>query len=146
MSKAEKLEPGQVLDVLGELIAHLSAFAAKVPAKSVLALPGGLRPSEEAIDKYEETVYRFRDRAGLTYKTLPPLFVDSLEAFEAGKVFDAVPPLLQSVEHLIKMHHDQTVTFAPPQQQRLRDYHRRLEKIVPEATQPEVDLPAPESY
>ncbi|HQU29690.1 MAG: hypothetical protein KC643_05265 [Nitrospira sp.] len=140
------MDPGQVLDTLGELIAYLGAFAAKVPAKSVMALPGGFRPTEEAIEKYEETVYKFRDRAGLTYKVLIPVFVNSLEAFEAGKVFDAVPPLMQSVEHLVELHHQQTVTFTSPQQQRLREYHRRLEKIVPEATQPEVDLPTPESY
>lgn len=146
MGKEAKIEPGQVLDSLGELIAHLSAFAAKVPAQSVMALPGGLRPTEEAIEKYEETVYKFRDRAGLPYKVLPPLFIQSLEAFEAGKVFDAVPPLMQSVEHLVEKHHQQTVTFTPPQQQRLREYHRRLEKIVPEASQPEIDLPTPESY
>lgn len=145
MGNEAKMDPGQVLDTLGELIAYLGAFAAKVPAKSVMALPGGFRPTEEAIEKYEETVYKFRDRAGLTYKVLIPVFVNSLEAFEAGKVFDAVP-LMQSVEHLVELHHQQTVTFTSPQQQRLREYHRRLEKIVPEATQPEVDLPTPESY
>ena len=146
MGKEAKIEPGQVLDTLGELIAYLAAFAGKIPAKSVMALPGGIRPTEEAIEKFEETVHKFRDRAGLTYKPLPPLFVDSLEAFEAGKVFDAVPPLMQSVEHLIQLHHQQTVAFSAPQQQRLREYHRRLEKIVPEVTQPEIDLPTPESY
>jgi hypothetical protein len=146
MTKQPKLEPGQVVDAVGELIASLAAFAAKVPAKSMLVLSGGLRPAEEAIEKYEETVYKFRDRAGLTYKVLPPLFVESLEAFEAGKVFDAVPPLLQAVEHLVELHNQETITFTPPQQQRLRDYHRRLEKLVPEATQSEIDLPAPETY
>jgi hypothetical protein len=146
MTKKHKMEPGQVLDTLGELIALLSAFAAKVPAKSVMSLPGGIRPAEEVIEKYEETVFRFREQAGLTYKALPPLFVDSLEAFEAGKVFDAVPPLTQSVEHLIDLHDEHTVTFTQPQQQRLREYYRRLEKIVPEASQPEVDLPTPETY
>jgi len=146
MKKEPKLEPGQVVDTLGELIASLASFAAKVPAKSILALPGGVRPTPEAVEAYEETVYRFRDRVGVTYKTLPPLFVESLEAFEAGKVLDAVPPLLQCVEKLVELHNQGTVKFTPPQQQRLRDYHRRLEKLVPEATQSEVDLPAPESY
>ena len=146
MKKDPKLEPGQVVDTLGELIASLAAFGAKVPAKSILALPGGVRPTPEAVEAYEETVYRFRDRVGVTYKTLPPLFVESLEAFEAGKVLDAVPPLLQCVEKLVELHNQGTVKFTPPQQQRLRDYHRRLEKLVPEATQSEVDLPAPESY
>lgn len=146
MTKEPKLEPGQVIDSLGELIAGLAAFAAKVPAKSMLALPGGFRPTPEAVKSYEDTVYRFRDRVGVTYKSLPPLFVDSLEAFEAGKVFDAVPPLLQCVEQLVELHNQETIKFTPPQQQRLRDYHRRLEKLVPETTQSEVDLPAPESY
>jgi hypothetical protein len=146
MTKEPKLEPGQVIDSLGELIASLSAFAAKVPAKSMLALPGGFRPTPEAVEAYENTVYRFRDRVGVMYKSLPPLFVESLEAFEAGKVFDAVPPLLQCVEQLVELHNQETIKFTPPQQQRLRDYHRRLEKLIPEATQSELDLPAPESY
>lgn len=146
MTKEPKLEPGQVIDSLGELIASLSAFAAKVPAKSMLALPGGFRPTAEAVEAYENTVYRFRDRVGVTYKSLPPLFVESLEAFEAGKVFDAVPPLLQCVEQLVELHNQETIKFTPPQQQRLRDYHRRLEKLIPEATQSEIDLPAPETY
>jgi antitoxin component of MazEF toxin-antitoxin module len=72
--------------------------------------------------------------------------VESLEAFEAGKVFDAVPPLLQCVEQLVDLHNQETIIFTPEQQQRMRDYHRRLEKIVPEAKQSEVDLPTPDSY
>ena len=134
------------MDALGELIASLGAFAAKIPASSRMALPGGVKPTEEAVEAYENTVYRFRDRAGIIYKPLPPLFMESLEAFEAGKVFDAVPPLLQCVEQLVDLHNQETIKFTPEQQQRMRDYHLRLEKIVPEAKQSEVDLPAPDSY
>ncbi len=146
MSNNEPLQPGQVVDTLGELIASLSAFAAKIPAASRMAVPGGVRPTEEAVEAYENVVYRFRDHAGKTYKPLPPLFIDSLEAFEAGKVFDVVPPLLQCVEQLVDLHNQDTITFTPEQQQRMRDYHIRLEKIVPEAKQSEVDLPTPDSY
>ncbi len=146
MSNKELLQPGQVVDILGELIASLSAFAAKIPAASRMSLPGGVKPTEEAVEVYENIVYRFRDRAGATYKPLPPLFMESLEAFEAGKVFDAVPPLLQCVEKLVDLHNQETIKFTPEQQQRMRDYHRRLEKIVPEAKQSEVDLPTPDSY
>jgi hypothetical protein len=124
----------------------LAAFAAKVPAASRMTLPGGIKPAEEAVEVYEEIVYRFRDRVGATYKPIPPLFVESLEAFEAGKVFDAVPPLLQCLEHLVDLHNQKIIKFSPDQQQRMRDYHRRLEKIVPEAKQSEVDLPTPDSY
>ena len=111
-----------------------------------MSLPGGVKPTEEAVEVYENIVYRFRDRAGATYKPLPPLFMESLEAFEAGKVFDAVPPLLQCLEKLVDLHNQETIKFTPEQQQRMRDYHRRLEKIVPEAKQSEVDLPTPDSY
>jgi hypothetical protein len=146
MSNKELLQPGQVVDTLGELISSLSAFAAKIPAASRISLPGGVKPTEEAVEVYENIVYRFRDRAGATYKPLPPLFMESLEAFEAGKVFDAVPPLLQCVEKLVDLHNQKTIKFTPEQQQRMRDYHHRLEKIVPEAKQSEVDLPTPDSY
>jgi hypothetical protein len=146
MRNKEPLQPGQVVDTLGELIASLAAFAAKVPAASRMTLPGGIKPAEEAVEVYEEIVYRFRDRVGATYKPIPPLFVESLEAFEAGKVFDAVPPLLQCLEHLVDLHNQEIIKFSPDQQQRMRDYHRRLEKIVPEAKQSEVDLPTPDSY
>ncbi len=146
MSHTSSLQPGQVLDTLGELIASLGAFAAKIPASSRIVLAGGVKPSEEAVDAFEDIVYRFRDRAGITYKLIPPLFIESLEAFEAGKVFDAVPPLLQCVEKLVDLHNQEIIKFTSEQQQRMREYHRRLEKIVPEATQSEVDLPAPDSY
>ena len=146
MSNKEILQPGQVVDTLGELISSLSGFAAKIPAASRMSLPGGVKPTEEAVEAYENIVYRFRDRTGATYKPLPPLFVESLEAFEAGKVFDAVPPLLQCVEKLVDLHNQETIKFIPEQQQQMRDYHRRLEKIVPEAKQSEVDLPTPDSY
>jgi hypothetical protein len=128
------------------LLSSLTAFAAKIPAASRMFLSGGVKPDEEAVEAYENVVYRFRDRAGKTYKPLPPLFVESLEAFEAGKVFDAVPPLLQCVELLVDLHNQESIKFTPEQQQRIRDYHRRLEKIVPEAKQSEVDLPTPDSY
>ena len=146
MSNKELLQPGQVVDILGELISGLSAFAAKIPAASRMSPPGGVKPTEEAVEAYENIVYRFRDRAGTTYKPLPPLLMESLEAFEAGKVFDSVPPLLQCVEQLVDLHNQETIKFSPEQQQRMRDYHRRLEKIVPEVTQSEMDLPKPESY
>ena len=59
MSGANEIEPSQVIDTVGELIAALSTFASKVPAQSFMSIPGGIRPTEEAVESYEETVYRF---------------------------------------------------------------------------------------
>ncbi len=146
MTQQNDMQPSQVIDTLGELIDGLTAFAAKVPAQSIIALPGGVRPTEEAVESYEDIVYRFRDRAGVTFKALPPLFVNSLEAFEAGRVFDAVPPLKQAVEILVEAHKEEKVTFNKPEEGRIRDLYHRLDKLLPEVSKPEIDMPPPTSY
>ncbi len=146
MTPRQEMETTQALDTFGELLAALAALAVKVPAKSFMAIPGGLRPTEEAIEKYETTVYRFRDRAGMTWRVLNGFFVDSLEAFEAGRVFDAVPPLFQALERVVELHKDGKVSLTSAEQDRVRDFHQRLEKILPDASQPEMELPKPESY
>ena len=146
MSRPKDLEPSQVLEMFGELIAALSAFASKVPAKSMMAPPGGFRPPLETVDAYETLVYRFRDRAGSIYKGITPFFIESLEAFEAGRVFDAVPHLRQVVDQLVSLHKEEIVKFTQGEQDRVREFHRRLDKILPDTTKPEVDLPPPTSY
>ena len=147
MSQSSEINPTQVVDTLGELISALATFAGKVPAKSFMAMPGGIRPTLEAVESYEEIVYKYRERAGKsTFKVLNAYFLDSLEAFEGGRVFDAVPPLQQAVEQLVELHKEEKVQFSTTDQDRIREYHRRLEKILPETTKPEVDLPPPTSY
>ncbi len=147
MSRSQEIEPSQVIETLGELIAALAAFAAKVPSKSLMAMPGGIRPTLETAESYEEIVYRFRDKAGKsTFKNLTTYFLDSLEAFEGGRVFDAVSPLQQAVELLVELHKEEKVIFTSAERDRIREYHRRLEKILPETSKPEVDLPPPTSY
>ncbi len=146
MSREKDYDADQVIDTFGELLAALSAFAAKVPATSFMVNQGGMRPTEETIEGYENIVYRFRDRAGFTYKVLTSFFIDSLEAFEAGRVLDAVPPLLQAIEQLVELHKEEKVQYTPQQQNRIREFHQRLEKILPGKNKPELDLPTPDSY
>ena len=145
MNPEKEINADQVIDTFGELVSALAAFAAKVPAKSFM-VNQSILPTEETIEAFEDTVYRFRDRSGMTFRALNSFFIDSLEAFEAGKVFDAVPPLLQAVEQLVELHKEKKVEYTDQQQRRIREFHQRLEKILPEASQPEVDLPTPESY
>jgi hypothetical protein len=145
VSLEKGLDADQVIDTLGELVAALAAFAAKVPAKSFM-VNQSMRPTEETIEAYENIVYRFRDRAGTTFRVLNGFFIDSLEAFEAGRVYDAVPPLLLAVEQLVELHKEEKVKYTGQQQTRIREFHQRLEKILPEKNKPEVDLPTPESY
>ncbi len=146
MTPKKEMDTAQVLDAFGEVIAALAALAVKVPAKSFMAIPGGIRPTEEAIDNYETVVCRFREQAGPAYRFLYSFFMDSLEAFEAGRIFDAVPPLLQGIERLVDLHKEEKVRFSLAEQNRIREFQQRLEKILPEANKPEVDLPSPETY
>ncbi len=146
MTQRQEMEVAQALDTFGELLAALAALAVKVPAKSFMSIPGGLRPTEEAIEKYETTVCRFRERAGATWRVLNEFFIESLEAFEAGRIFDAVPPLFQALERVVEMHKEGNVNFTSAEQDRVRDFHQRLGKIFPDANTSEVDLPTPESY
>ncbi len=146
MTAKKEMDTAQVLDTFGELISAVAALAAKVPATSFMAIPGGIRPTEEALDKYEMVIYRFRDQAGLPYRVLYRFFMDSVEAFEAGRIFDAVPPLLQAIEQLVDLHKEEKVCFSSAEQDRIREFQQRLEKILPEASKPEVDLPTPETY
>ena len=145
MSPEKDLDTDQIIDTFGELVSALAAFAAKVPATSFM-VNQSIRPTEETIEAFEEVVYRFRNRSGMIFRILNPFFIDSLEAFESGKVFDAVPLLLQAVEQLVELHKEEKVEYTDQQQRRIREFHQRLEKILPEASQPEVDLPTPESY
>ena len=146
MTAKKEMDTAQVLDTFGELIAAVAALAAKVPATSFMAIPGGIRPTEEALDTYEMVVYRFRDQAGLPFRVLYRFFMDSVEAFEAGRIFDAVPSLLQAIEQLVDLHKEEKVCFSSTEQDRIREFQQRLEKILPEASKPEVDLPTPETY
>ena len=146
MTAKKEMDTAQVLDTFGELIAAVAALAAKVPAKSFMAIPGGIRPTEEALDNYEMVVYRFRDQAGPPFRVLYRFFMDSVEAFEAGRIFDVVPPLLQAIEQLVDLHKEEKVCFNSAEQDRIREFQQRLEKILPEASKPEVDLPTPETY
>ena len=50
MTPRNEMDTVQVLDAFGELIAAVAALAAQVPATSFSAIPGGIRPTEEALD------------------------------------------------------------------------------------------------
>ena len=136
MTAKKEMDTAQVLDTFGELIAAaVAALAAKVPATSFMAIPGGIRPTEEALDTYEIVVYRFRDQAGPPFRVLYRFFMDSVEAFEAGRIFDAVPTLLQGDRAVGGPAQRRKSLFSVPQSRiAFREFQQRLEKILPEAS------------
>ena len=134
------MQTGEVLDAIGGLSSQLKAYAAKLPAiVHLTVVPTGIKPKPEAIDDYEAIVSRFRNQsAGTAYKGLNEAFVESLEAFEVGKLLGSVQPLLAILDHLERMQRDLEITTDQADVRRIAEYRAGLHKILP-GNKPELD-------
>jgi hypothetical protein len=134
------MRTGDVLDAIGGLSSQLKSYAAKLPAiVHLTVVPTGVRPKPEAIDDYEAIVSRFRNQsAGTAYKGLNEAFVESLEAFEVGKLLGSVQPLLAVLDHLERMHRDKEISSDQADARRIAEYRAGLHKILP-GNKPELD-------
>lgn len=134
------MQTGEVLDAIGGLSSQLKTYAAKLPAiVQLTVVPMGIKPKPEAVDDYEAIVSRFRNQsAGTAYKGLNEAFVESLEAFEVGKLLGSVQPLLAVLDHLERMQRDQEITADQADARRIAEYRAGLHKILP-GNKPELD-------
>lgn len=130
----------QVLDIIGNLIASLKQYASKLPAMVPLAaVPGGIKPTPEATEAYEAAVSRFRSQSGTAvYKKFHEPLIESLEAFEAGKLLGSVQPLLAILDHLEVMKWDKQIPVTAEEDRRLMEYRAALNKILP-GNKPELE-------
>jgi hypothetical protein len=134
------MQTADVLEAIGGLTAWLKAYAAKLPpVVSLAAAPTGVKPNPQAIEDYEAIVTRVRTQsAGTRYKNLGDSFIESLEAFEGGKLLGAVQPLLAVLDHLERMQHDNEIAVGRADEKRLAEYRATLRRILPGNT-PELD-------
>ena len=134
------MQTTDVLDAIGGLVAKLKIYAAKLPPIVHLsAVPTGVKPMFEAVEEYEEIVSRFRSQsAGTPYKGLNELFVESLEAFEVGRLLGSVQPLLSVLDHLERMQRDKEIEIGRIDEKRTGEYRSVLNKILP-GNKPELD-------
>lgn len=134
------MELSQALDIIGNLIASLKQYASKLPAMVPLAsVPGGIKPTLEAIDAYEAAVSRFRSQSGTSpYKKFHEPLIESLEAFEAGKLLGSIQPLLAILDNLDMMKRDKQLTVSPADETRINEYRTSLNKILP-GNKPELE-------
>ena len=102
-------------------------------------VPTGIKPKPEAVDDYEVIVSRFRSQsAGTAYKGLNDAFVESLAAFEVGKLLGSVQPLLAVLDHLDRMQRDGEILVEQGNEKRITEYRASLHKILP-GNKPELD-------
>jgi hypothetical protein len=134
------MQTADVLDAIGGLVAHLKVYAAKLPPIVHLsAVPTGVKPKFEAVEEYEDIVSRFRSQStGTAYKGLNGLFVESLEAFEVGRLLGSVQPLLAVLDHLERMQRDKEIEIGRIDEKRTGEYRTTLNKILP-GNKPELD-------
>ena len=134
------MQTGDVLDAIGGLSSQLKTYAAKLPAiVHLTVMPTGVKPKPEAVDDYEAIVSRFRNQsAGTAYKGLNDAFVESLEAFEVGKLLGSVQPLLAVLDHLERMQRDKEIAADHTDIRRIAEYRAGLHKILP-GNKPELD-------
>ncbi len=134
------METQDVLDAIGGLASQLKSYAVKLPAiVSLTTVPTGIKPQLEAVEEYEAIVSRFRQlSAGTAYKYLNDSLVESLEAFEAGKLLGSVQPLLAALDHLERMQRDKEIGVRPADEKRITEYRTALHKILP-GNKPELD-------
>jgi hypothetical protein len=135
-----RMELSQALDIIGNLIASLKQYASKLPAMVPLAsVPGGIKPTVEAIDAYEAAVSRFRSQSGNSaYRKFHEPLIESLEAFEAGKLLGSIQPLLALLDNLDMLKRDKQLTVNPADETRINEYRTSLNKILP-GNKPELD-------
>ena len=134
------MQTGDALDAIGGLSSQLKSYAAKLPPiVHLTVVPTGIKPKPEAVDDYEAIVSRFRSQsAGTAYKGLNEAFVESLEAFEVGKLLGSVQPLLAALDHLERMQRDKEITADQTDVRRIAEYRAGLHKILP-GNKPELD-------
>ena len=134
------METTEVLDILGSVISQLKTYAAKLPPVVHLSVaPAGIRPKPEAVEIFEQALARFRSQSvGTALRVMNEYLVESLEAFEAGKLLAAVQPLLAVLDHLDRMRRDNEIKVNQADEKRLAEYRTALTKILP-GSQPELE-------
>ena len=134
------MHTADLLDTIGGLTSRLKVYASKLPPiVHLTAVPTGVKPQFEAIEEYEDLVSRIRvQSAGTPYKTLNESLLESLEAFEAGRLLGAIQPLLALLDQIERMKADQEIEVGRIDERRIQEYRSVLRKILP-GNKPELE-------
>ena len=103
-----------------------------------------LKPPAVVVRQYEEAVYAFRDQPlPAAVKGVRQLLLESVDAFEAGRVLDAGRHVMLALEQFEAAGKESAVSITPDQAGALGQFRSRLFKLVvpaPELKQKRADL------
>ncbi len=101
-----------------------------------------LRPPSTTVRQYESAVYAFRDqRLPGEIKGVSALLVESLDAFEAGRVLEAATCVMQAIEQFEGAGREAIVTITEEQSAKLGQFRSALFKLInpgPELSKQEI--------
>lgn len=100
------------------------------------------KPPAAAVRQYEAAVYAFREqRLPGEIKGVSALLVESLDAFEAGRILEAARCVMQAIEQFEAAGKDAAVTIAEDQSAKLGQFRSVLFKLInpgPELNQQDI--------
>ena len=103
-----------------------------------------MKPSAAVVRQYENAVYTLRDQKVCgPAKGILQILLDSIEAFEAGRVLDAGHAVMMALEQFEAAGKDLEVTIDPDQAAAMGRFRTHLFKLVvpsPELKQKRVDI------
>jgi hypothetical protein len=90
-----------------------------------------LKPQSVAVRQYESAVYAFRDqRLPGEIKGVSVLLVESVEAFEAGRVLEASKCVMRAIEQFEAAGKESVVTITEEQAAKLGQFRSALFKLI----------------
>jgi hypothetical protein len=90
-----------------------------------------LKPQPVAVRQYETAVYAFRDqRLPGEVKGVSTLLVESLDAFEAGRILEAARCVMCAIEQFESAGQESTVTLTEEQSAKLGQFRSVLFKLI----------------
>jgi hypothetical protein len=104
----------------------------------------GTKPATALVRQYEQAVYAFRDQpAPAGVRGVLQLLIESIDAFEGGRVLDAGRAVMLALEQFEGNAVDNQIAITPAQSTAIGQFRTRLFKMVvpaPELKQQRVDL------
>jgi hypothetical protein len=95
------------------------------------AVNTSVKPATSAVRQYEDAVYAFRNqRLPSAVKGVSQFLVDSIDAFEAGRVLEAGRSIMSALEHFEAAGKDSEVIITPEQSVILGTFRSNLFKMV----------------
>ncbi len=135
---SDRMDASSFITAVGQLMGPIT----DVYSQQAKARSESIKPPPVMIRQYETAVYGFRDRRlPGEVKGVSALLVESLDAFEAGRVLEAGRFVMQAVEQFEAAGKESVVTITDEQTAKLGQFRSALFKMInpgPELDQKEI--------